>query len=113
MTTPNCLLYCHCAHAKVVPDATKQAVLKALAESGRPFEAIADVCEASARKDPALARLMAQPGLQMIACHRRAVSWLMHAAGTELPDNVTVHNMRVSTADDIMRALDSRTEVVS
>ncbi len=113
MTAPQCLLYCHCAHAKVVPEATKQAVLKALAESGRPFEAIADVCEASARKDPALAKLMAQPGLQVIACHRRAVAWLMHAAGTSLPDAVTVHNMKTDTAEQIMHALEQTTETAS
>jgi hypothetical protein len=97
----------------VVPDATKQAVLKALAESGRPFEAMADVCEASARKDPALAKLMKQPGLQMIACHRRAVAWLMHAAGTALPDEVPVHNMKTSSADDIMKSLELKTEAAS
>ena len=113
MTAPSCLLYCHCAHARVVPEATKKAVLQGLAERGQPFEAIADVCEASARKDPELARLMAEPGLQIVACHRRAVAWLMHAAGTELPDGVTVHNMRVASAADILSALDERSEAAS
>ena len=97
MTTTPPLLYCHCTHAKVVPDATKQAVLAALAASGRPFEAVADLCEMSARKDPTLARLVAQPGLQIIACHRRAVAWLLNAAGTALPSETLVHNMRESS----------------
>jgi hypothetical protein len=112
--TPACLVYCHCAHAKVVPEATKQAVLAALAQSGRPFEAIADLCESSARKDPALPKLMAQPGVELIACHRRAVEWLMHAAGTKLPEQVTVHNMRTHSAADIIQALEpKKSEVVS
>jgi hypothetical protein len=101
MTEPT-LLYCHCAHAKVVSDATKQAVLAALAASGRPFEAVADLCELSARKDPTVARLLTRPGVQLIACHRRAVAWLAKAAGTELPAEVPVHNMRESSADKIL-----------
>jgi len=96
------LLYCHCAHAKVVPDATKQAVLAALAVSGRPFEAVADLCELSARKDPTVARLVNRPGVQLIACHRRAVEWLVKAAGSELPKDVVVHNMRASSPDQIL-----------
>jgi hypothetical protein len=100
-----CLLYCHCAHAKVVPDATRQAVLGALAATGRPFEAVADLCEMSARKDPTLARLVAQPGLQLVACHRRAVAWLLNAAGTALPPETVVHNMRESPPEKIIADL--------
>lgn len=102
MSTEPTLLYCHCAHSKVVPDATKQAVLAALAASGRPFEAVADLCELSARKDPTVTRLVNRPGVQLIACHRRAVEWLVKAAGSELPKEVVVHNMRESTADKIL-----------
>ena len=105
MSSPACLLYCHCAHARVVPAATKQAVLEALARSGRRFEAVADLCEMSARKDPALARIAAQPGLRIVACHRRAVSWLMHAAGTALPEQVPVLNMRELAPEAIITAL--------
>ncbi len=96
------ILYCHCAHSQVVPDATKRPVLEALARSGKAFEAVADLCELSARKDPSLPRLLGRPGTQIIACHRRAVSWLMHAAGTELPKDTVVHNMRESKPDDIV-----------
>ena len=35
------ILYCHCAHSQVVPEATKRPVLEALARSGKPFEAVA------------------------------------------------------------------------
>ncbi len=97
------ILYCHCAHSQVVPDATKRPVLEALARSGRPFEAVADLCELAARKDPSLPRLLGRPGTQIIACHRRAVAWLMHAAGTELPKDTVVHNMRETRPDEIVR----------
>ena len=46
------ILYCHCAYAKVVPEETKEQVLEQLADSGVAFEAVADLCEMSARKDP-------------------------------------------------------------
>ena len=45
-------LYCHCQYAQVVRPRGKRAVLQALCESGLPFEAVADLCEMSARKDP-------------------------------------------------------------
>ena len=107
-TSPSCLLYCHCAHAQVVPAATKQAVLEGLARSGQRFEAVADLCEMSARKDPSLARHIAQPGVQIIACHRRAVHWLLHAAGSTLPAETVVHNMRANTAEAILAALSAQ-----
>ena len=112
-TSPSCLLYCHCAHAQVVPAATKQAVLEGLARSGQRFEAVADLCEISARKDPSLARHIAQPGVQIIACHRRAVQWLLHAAGTTLPAETVVHNMRASTAEAILAALSAASAPVA
>jgi hypothetical protein len=105
MSAEPTLLYCHCAHAKVVPEATKQAVLAALAASGRPFEAVADLCEMSARKDPTVARLAGRPDVQIVACHRRAVGWLLHAAGTQLPAETPVHNMRESTPERIIADL--------
>ena len=49
---PAPILYCHCAYAKIVPAATKQEVLERLVRSGVPFEAVPDLCEMSARKDP-------------------------------------------------------------
>lgn len=101
----SCTLYCHCAHAQVVPAATKNAVLAALSAAGGKFEAVGDLCEMSARKDPALARIAAQPGLRIVACHRRAVSWLMHAAGTALGEQVPVLNMREQPPEAIITAL--------
>ena len=56
---PPALLYCHCQYAQVLPPEVKLATLKALSESGQPFEAVPDLCELSARRDPALARLAA------------------------------------------------------
>ena len=46
-----------------------------------------------------------QPGVQIVACHRRAVQWLLHSAGCTLPVETVVHNMRASTPEAILTAL--------
>ena len=100
------ILYCHCAYAQVVPKEVKEAVLKRLAEAGVAFEAVADLCELSARQDAALARLAAGGAIQIAACYPRAVKWLFAAAHAPLPaDGSEVLNMRVQTADEIVDAL--------
>jgi hypothetical protein len=109
------ILYCHCAYAQVVPKDVKEAVLRRLAEAGIAFEAVADLCEMSARRDPALKRLAsgvaldAGPGtggVKIAACFPRAVKWLFSAAQAPLSHEQTeVLNMRTLTADDVVRAL--------
>src|SRR5687768_7607865 len=100
MTTPR-ILYCHCAHAQVVPREVKAAVLQKLCASQASFEAVGDLCEMSARRDPALKELADAPTIKIAACYPRAVKWLFAAAGAPLPKEATeVINMRVQTADD-------------
>lgn len=99
---PAPILYCHCAFAKVVPKKTKDEVLRRLAESDVPFEAVPDLCEMSARKDPALARHAATEGLRTVACYPRAVRWLYHAAGSPLPKDAEVRNMRTEEAGELV-----------
>ena len=97
------LLYCHCAYAKVVPADVKADVLRRLADSGTAFDAVPDLCEMAARKDPALARHAGEGALKLVACYPRAVRWLFHGAGTPLPrEGVEILNMRERTADDIL-----------
>jgi hypothetical protein len=105
MSAPR-ILYCHCTHAQVVPKEVKEAVLKQLCESGVSFEAVADLCEMSARQDPALQRLSQGDCIKIAACYPRAVKWLFHTANATLPPNATeVLNMRVQTADEVAAAL--------
>jgi hypothetical protein len=99
------ILYCHCAYAQVVPPEVKAAVLKQLCESPQPFEAVADLCELSARRDPRLKAWAADAPLKIAACYPRAVKWLFGAAGAPLPAATQVCNMRVQPAEDVARAL--------
>ena len=100
------ILYCHCQYAQVVPKDVKEAVLRKLCESGVAFEAVADLCEMAARRDPALQRLAADGAVKIAACFPRAVKGLFHQANADLsPERTEVLNMRVQTAEDVCTAL--------
>ena len=101
----NRILYCHCAYAKVVPEETKEQVLEQLADSGVAFEAVADLCEMSARKDPTLKRLAEGEPLKVAACYPRAVRWLFQSAGAQLNGNSEILNMRSMKAGEVCKAL--------
>ncbi len=105
------ILYCHCQYAQVVSAEVKQAVLRELAATGVAFDAVADLCELSARRDPALAALAAGGGVKIAACFPRAVKWLFHAGQADLPmEETEVFNMRTQTAAEIIAGL-ARPEV--
>lgn len=100
------VLYCHCRYAQVVPPEVKTEVLKKLCASNLPFEAVPDLCELSARRDPSLKRLAAAGPLKIAACYPRAVKWLFAAADAALaPDATQVLNMRTLSADEVGEAL--------
>ncbi|HVE41661.1 MAG TPA: hypothetical protein VNM14_17345 [Planctomycetota bacterium] len=103
------ILYCHCAYAQVVPKEVKEDVLKRLCASGAAFDAVADLCDMSARKDPALKKLVESGDVTIVACYPRAVKWLFHAAGAPLPkEGVEILNMREQSADDVMKSLEQK-----
>ncbi|MBA4146801.1 MAG: hypothetical protein H0X66_01710 [Verrucomicrobia bacterium] len=100
------IIYCHCAYAQVVPKEVKEAVLRKLCEANVPFEAVADLCESSARRDPSLKRQVESGQIKIAACYPRAVKWLFAAAQAPLaPDATEVLNMRSQTADEIVERL--------
>ena len=106
MTDTPRILYCHCAYAQVVPKEVKDAVLHKLSDAGVAFDAVADLCEMSARRDPAMARLAEGGAVKIAACYPRAVKWLFAAAKAPLPlERVEVLNMRVQAAEEVMTAL--------
>ncbi len=106
MTNQPRILFCNCTYAQVVPPEVKAAVLKKLCDSGVAFDAVADLCEMSARHDPALKRLADGGAVKIAACYPRAVKWLFAAAQSPLPlDTTEVLNMRVESAEDIAAGL--------
>src|SRR5689334_9116433 len=108
------ILYCHCAYAQVVPPEVKEQVLTKLAESNVAFDAVADLCEMSAKRDPALKQLAACGPLKIAACYPRAVKWLFNAADAPLPEEgVEIRNMRTESADEVVKALLNPQEAAS
>src|SRR2546425_11977031 len=106
MAEPARLLFCNCTYAQVVPKEVKEAVLRKLCETGLPFDAVADLCEMSARHDPALTRLAEGGAVKIAACFPRAVKWLFAAAKAPLsPEGAEILNMRTQTAEEIVTAL--------
>jgi len=101
------ILYCHCAYADVVPEATKRAVRAALAGAGGRVEEVADLCELAAASDPLLGELAAPAAgpLHVVACYERAVHRLFDVAGAPLPGPATVHNMRTLAPETILARL--------
>src|SRR6266536_2824207 len=104
--TPTRILYCNCTYAQVVPKEVKEAVLRKLCESEIAFEAVADLCEMSARHDASLQRLAEGGAIKIAACYPRAVKWLFAAAKAPLPaDGTEVLNMRTLTAEEVLTSL--------
>ena len=104
--TPPRILYCNCTYAQVVPKEVKEAVLRKLCESDIAFEAVADLCEMSARRDASLQRLAEGGAVKIAACYPRAVKWLFAAAKAPLPlDRTEVLNMRTRTAEEVLTSL--------
>ena len=100
------ILYCNCTYAKVVPQDVKKDVLRKLSDSGLAFDAVADLCDMSARRDPALRKIAEGGCTKIAACYPRAVKWLFHAAGTPLPkEGIAVLNMREDSAEDVLKEL--------
>ena len=101
------ILFCNCNYAQVVPEEVKASVLKSLCESGQAFEAVADLCEMSARRDPALKRLAAGEGpVKIAACYPRAVKWLFGGCQAPLDaEHTEVVNMRELSAKDAAAAM--------
>ncbi len=103
---PPKILYCHCQYAQVVPREVKEAVLRRLCAAGVEFEAVADLCEMAARRDPALKRLAAGGNVKIAACFPRAVKGLFHQTGADLPpDGAEILNMRVQSEEEVSTAL--------
>ena len=106
------IVYCRCAYARVVPREVKDAVLEALSASETDFDAVADLCEMSARKDPSLKRIGEAGEVTIVACYPRAVRWLFASAGVELDrEKARILNMREAAADDIVREILPAAEV--
>ncbi len=105
LSPPATILYCRCAYAQVVPSGVKNEVLQKLCESDTSFETVSDLCEMAAHRDPRLQAIASCGKLKIAACYPRAVKGLFQQAGSPLPDDTEILNMRTQTAQEIADAL--------
>jgi len=100
------ILYCHCAYARVVPIETKAAVLEGLTRADVEFDAVPDLCEMAARRDPRLEELASGAPLRIAACYPRAVQWLFASAGANISDGrAVILNMRTDSAEQVLQGI--------
>lgn len=102
---PATILYCRCAYAQVVPNGVKNEVLQKLCDSSASFETVSDLCEMAAHRDPRLKAIASCAGLRIAACYPRAVKGLFQQAGSPLPADAEILNMRTQNAQEIADAL--------
>lgn len=105
MSSPATILYCRCAYAQVVPSGVKNDVLQKLCDSSASFETVSDLCEMAAHRDPRLSAIATCGRLRIAACYPRAVKGLFEQAGSPLPADAEILNMRTQTAQEIADAL--------
>jgi hypothetical protein len=99
------ILYCHCKYARVVEKDVKDTVLDGLSASGVAFHAAPDLCEMASRKDALMDQRAKAGNLHIIACYPRAIKALYKQAGFDFSDDITIHNMREETPDQILEKL--------
>ena len=100
------IVFCHCTYAQVVPAEVKEGVLRQLCQSGVAFDAVADLCELSARRDQLLKDIANGGPVRIAACLPRAITWLFASACASLPlDTTEVLNMRVQSVDEVTSGL--------
>jgi hypothetical protein len=105
LSSPATILYCRCAYAQVVPSGVKNEVLQQLCASEASFETVADLCEMAAHRDPRLQAIASCGKLRIAACYPRAVKGLFQQAGSPLPADTEILNMRTQTAQEITESL--------
>ena len=79
-------------------------VTASLRAANVPFEPVADIAALAARKDPAIRRWSAAADLRIFGLPHRAVKWLFHAAGAELPENAMALDLPADPNDDLAAA---------
>lgn len=104
MSEETAILLCLCSSRRVVSDEVKQAVLAGLRARGLQFTVVLDCCGLVAASDPSLVALAKSArNITVVACHPRAVKWLLDSAGLpHAQDRLKVLDMRAMTAEEIL-----------
>ncbi|MHC4738841.1 MAG: hypothetical protein ACYS9Y_08050 [Planctomycetota bacterium] len=100
------VLFCNCGYSNIIDSNLKTQVLNALDAAAVDFEAVQDLCEMAAGKNPKLKCWAQAESIIIVACYSRAVKWLFNAADAPLdPGKTQFHNMRTCTPEEIILSL--------
>lgn len=106
MVKENRILVCHCADCGIGSDSARQEVLEGLRGRGIPFSEVRDLCQLAADRDASLKTFADDGSLTVVACHPRAVRWLLTAAGITVNENqLQVLDLRVMSASVILEKI--------
>ncbi len=126
MATGNRVLLCNCEDAGIGDAGCRHAVREGLLARGIPFAELPDLCRLAANRDDALRELADGGMLTIIACHPRAVRWLLESGsrgpadarlrpGMRSPSISSPHlnllDLRTMAADAILDAIPDATPV--
>jgi NAD-dependent dihydropyrimidine dehydrogenase PreA subunit len=106
MAKKSLILFCNCSYFQIIPEDVKSKILEELKRSGIEFEAVADLCEMSAKNDVSLKRFAKADSITVVGCYPRTIRWLFHAGQAPLSQkSIKVLNMRTNNAETIISEL--------
>ncbi len=80
----NKIIYCRCAYNNSISEESRELFKKILLSSGKEVLVLDDICELAAKKNNKLITFLKDGGVSIVACHPRAVKWLLARTGIEL-----------------------------
>jgi len=98
------ILICRCRQAGHINPAESEALFNALNDAGRQVTQIDDLCGMAVKERDAL-KSQIDDDTAIVACHARAVHWLLKRAGVETSSDRTVINLRTGTLAEAAQAL--------
>lgn len=101
------VLFCHCAYSQSISESVKRQILAGLNQTGVAYTEVADVCGLAACRDSLFESLGQTHNLKVIACYPRTMKWLFSAAGSTMPADTEIFNMRTDSPEDILSRLNS------
>jgi NAD-dependent dihydropyrimidine dehydrogenase PreA subunit len=100
------IVFCRCSHADFVSATEREQLQDALADRGIEVAVVDDLCERAAARDPEIIALAAKKDLRIIACHPRAVQWLLAWADSGIDSSgMTILNLREGLSDAVLASI--------
>jgi NAD-dependent dihydropyrimidine dehydrogenase PreA subunit len=98
------ILLCRCSCGEVSFTQAQERMARALEGAGLPFQSVDDLCGLAAHKDADLRETLANRPVTVLACHSRAVKWLLRAGGADA-SRTTLLNSRGEATEPIVARL--------